>query len=403
MRETKLTLKNVVLGLQHLVAMSGATILVPLVTGLNASVALFTAGVGTLIFHLFTKGKVPVFLGSSFAFIGVISSIGQRYGMEYATGGIVVAGLVYLLFALIVKLIGPERVKRLFPPVVTGSMIMVIGLTLAPVVINSNILEAAAGTVGQRWLVAFCVAATMVIVSIFVKGFFQLTPILFGFLVGYIVSLALGLVDTAAIAGAAWFQIPPFILPKFNLEAIISISSVTIVTFMEHIGDITTNGAVTGNDFFKDPGLPRTLIGDGLATTFAGLVGGPANTTYSENTGVLAMTGNFNPFTLELAAVFAIILAFFGKLGVILQTIPAPVIGGASIILFGMISSIGLRTVKDGNVDLNRSRNLIIISIMLVLGISGVTLPITGTIGLSGLSLSALTGIILNLVLPDSN
>jgi uracil permease len=271
------------------------------------------------------------------------------------------------------------------------------------VVINANILEATAGTVGQRWLVAFAVAATMVIVSIFVKGFFQLTPILFGFLVGYIVSLALGLVDTAAIAGASWFQIPPFILPKFNLEAIISISSVTIVTFMEHIGDITTNGAVTGNDFFKDPGLPRTLIGDGLATTFAGLVGGPANTTYSENTGVLAMTGNFNPFTLELAAIFAIILAFFGKLGVILQTIPAPVIGGASIILFGMIASIGLRTVKDGNVDLNRSRNLIIISIMLVLGISGVTLPITGNIGLSGLSLSALTGIILNLVLPNSD
>ncbi|NLN06672.1 MAG: uracil-xanthine permease [Firmicutes bacterium] len=403
MRETKFTVKNIVLGLQHLVAMSGATILVPLVTGLSASVALFTAGVGTLIFHLFTKGKVPVFLGSSFAFIGVISSIGQRYGLEYATGGIVAAGLVYLLFALVVKLIGPERVKKLFPPVVTGSMIMVIGLTLAPVVINANILEATAGTVGQRWLVAFAVAATMVIVSIFVKGFFQLTPILFGFLVGYIVSLALGLVDTAAIAGASWFQIPPFILPKFNLEAIISISSVTIVTFMEHIGDITTNGAVTGNDFFKDPGLPRTLIGDGLATTFAGLVGGPANTTYSENTGVLAMTGNFNPFTLELAAIFAIILAFFGKLGVILQTIPAPVIGGASIILFGMIASIGLRTVKDGNVDLNRSRNLIIISIMLVLGISGVTLPITGNIGLSGLSLSALTGIILNLVLPNSD
>ncbi|HHX74917.1 MAG TPA: uracil-xanthine permease [Firmicutes bacterium] len=403
MRETRITLKNVVLGLQHLVAMSGATILVPLITGLSASVALFTAGVGTLIFHLVTKGKVPVFLGSSFAFIGVITIVGAQYGLEYATGGIVAAGLVYLLFALIVKLIGTERVKKLFPPVVTGSMIMVIGLTLAPVVINSNILEAPGGTAGQRWLVAFSVAATMVIVSIFVKGFFKLTPILFGFIVGYLVSLPLGLVDTAAIAGAAWFKIPQFMLPKFNLEAIIVISSVTIVTFMEHIGDITTNGAVTKNDFFKDPGLAKTLIGDGLATSFAGLVGGPANTTYSENTGVLAMTGNFNPFTLEVAAVFAIILAFFGKLGVALQTIPAPVIGGASIILFGMIATIGLRTIKDGDVDLNQNRNLIIISIMLVLGISGVTLPITGNIGLSGLSLSALTGIILNLVLPNSD
>lgn len=403
MRETTLSLKNVVLGLQHLVAMSGATIIVPLITGLSASVALFTAGIGTLIFHLITKGKVPVFLGSSFAFIGVITIIGERYGLEYATGGIAVAGLIYLLFALIVKLLGASRVKKLFPPVVTGSMIMVIGLTLAPVVINANIVGAATGTIGQRWLVAFSVAITMVIVSIFTKGFFKLTPILFGFIVGYIVSFAVGIVDTAVIAQANWFQVPAFIFPKFNLESIIVISSVTIVTFMEHIGDITTNGAVTKNDFFKDPGLTKTLIGDGLATTFAGFVGGPANTTYSENTGVLAMTQNFNPFTLELAAVFAILLAFVGKLGVALQTIPAPVIGGASIILFGMIASIGLRTIKDGDVDLDQNRNLIIISIMLVLGISGVNLPIANNIALNGLSLSALAGVILNQVLPEKS
>ncbi|NLM51486.1 MAG: purine/pyrimidine permease [Firmicutes bacterium] len=401
MRDTKLSWKNVVLGLQHLVAMSGATIIVPLITGLNVSVALFTAGIGTLIFHFFTKGKVPVFLGSSFAFIGVISMIGAEYGLEYAVGGITVAGLIYVLFAIIVKLVGLERINKLFPPVVTGSMIIVIGLTLAPSVINANIVEAATGTLGQRWLVAMVVALTMVIVSIFVKGFFKLTPILFGFVAGYIVAASLGMLDTAAIAEANWFQVPPFMLPKFSWDAVITVASVTIVTIMEHIGDVTTISAVTRANFLKNPGLHMTLIGDGLATTVAGLLGGPANTTYSENTGVLAMTGNYNPFTLELAAIFAIILAFIGKLGVALQSIPAPVIGGASIILFGMIASIGLRTIKDADVDLNRNRNLLIISIMLVLGISGVSIPIAGNIALTGLSLSALVGIILNQVLPE--
>ena len=401
MSNNEFTVRNLTLGLQHLIAMCGATILVPLITGLSVPVALFAAGVGTLIFHFVTGGKVPVFLGSSFAFIGVVLTIGGKYGLEYATGGIAVAGLVYLVFALLVKIIGLERIRQLFPPVVTGSMIMVIGLTLAPVVVNANIIGAD-GLMAHKWIIALGVAATMVIVSVFTKGFFKMTPILFGFLVGYGLALFFDMVDTSIVTNANWIESPAFMLPAFNLESILLICSVTIVTFMEHIGDITVSSAVVGKDFLKEPGLHKTLVGDGLATAFAGLIGGPANTTYSENTGVLSLTKNYNPFTLRVAAIFAIILSFVGKLGTLLQTIPAPVIGGASIILFGLITAIGLRTIKDGEVDMTQNRNLIIISIMLVLGISGVELPLTSTIALSGLSLSAIAGILLNQLLPSN-
>lgn len=391
---------NFILALQHLLACFGATVLVPLLTGLDPSVALFGAGVGTLIFHGCTKGKVPVFLGSSFAFIAVIQIVAEEYGLQYATGSIVFAGLLYLILALLVKLYGIERIKTFFPPTVTGSMIAVIGLTLAPSVIQGNIINATVGTLGQRLLIAFSVVLVMIIITIFIKGFFKLVPILFGIIVGYIVSLLLGVVDFTPIIQAKWFAVPNFILPKFNLEAILIIAPVAIVTFIEHFGDIVAISETTDNDFIKNPGIYRTLLGDGLATVFAGLIGAPANTTYSENTAVLAITKVYKPKILRLTAILAIIVAFIGKLGVILLTLPSPVIGGISIILFGMIASIGLRTFVDNRVDFSKNKNLLIVSLMLVLGLSGIEIPVWGQASLSGLSLSALVGIVLNKVLP---
>ena len=396
----KLSLQTIVLGLQHVFAMFGACVLVPMLTGLNPSVALLGAGVGTLIFHLVTKKKVPVFLGSSFAFIASIQFIGNKYGLPYALGGIVAAGFMYLVYAVIVKYIGSEKIKELFPPVVTGTMIIIIGLTLAPSVLDGNITSATVGTLGLRWLVALAVVATVVVVSIFAKGFFKLIPILFGIAVGYAASFVLGMVDVTPLATSAWLQIPHFTLPAFNLESILLIAPLSFVTFMEHIGDITTNGSVVGQDFFKSPGLHRTLMGDGLATMFAGFIGAPANTTYSENTGVLAITKVYDPFIIRVAAVIAIAFSFIGKLGAILQTIPSPVIGGVSIVLFGMITSVGIRTLVEAKVDFSDSKNSLICAIMLVLGVSGVVLPL-GTISFSGLSLAALIGALLNKVLPQ--
>ncbi|HHZ14363.1 MAG TPA: purine/pyrimidine permease [Clostridiales bacterium] len=400
--------KTIILGIQHVFAMFGATVLVPALTGLDPSVALFTAGVGTLIFHLLTKGKVPVFLGSSFAFITAISAVVADQGIAYAGGGIIVAGLLYLVLAGLVLIFGVDRIRSFFPPLVTGPMIMVIGLTLSPSIIINNIVGVegsevlAMGTLGQRWIIVLAVVVTMVVVSIFVKGFFRLVPILLGILVGYIVSILFGFVDFTPIRDASIFALPPFTLPKFDIKAISLIAPIAIVTFMEHIGDITTNGAVVGKDFFKDPGLHRTLIGDGVATMFAGLLGGPSNTTYSENTGVLAVTKVYDPFILRIAAVFAIALGLVGKIGALLKTIPAPVMGGVSILLFGMIASIGLRTLSEAKIDFSKSRNLIVVSLMLVMGLSGVEFTIVQGVTLSGMSLAAIIGVVLNKILPEN-
>ena len=279
-------------------------------------------------------------------------------------------------------------------------MIIVIGLTLSPGVIAGNIVNYGAGAMWQKWVVVLIVLATMTAVSIFVKGFFKLTPILIGIVAGCIASAFFGFMDFTVVAQAPIFALPNFIFPKFSLSAVSLIAPVAIVTFMEHIGDITTNGAVVGKDFLRDPGLHRTLIGDGLATMFAGALGGPANTTYSENTGVLAVTKVYEPFILAIAAIFAIGLSLIGKLGAILQVIPPPVMGGVSILLFGMIASVGLRTLIDAKVDLTKSRNLIIVSIMLVMGLSGVEFAIAPGVVLSGMSLTALIGVILNKILP---
>lgn len=404
--------KMLILGLQHMFAMFGATIVVPAITGLDPAVALFAAGGGTILFHFITKRKVPVFLGSSFAFMTAITFIVQNEGKEYATGAIMVAGACYLLFALIAKLIGPNRVKKLFPAIVTGPVIIVIGLTLAPTVIFNDITaDFVGGVLWTKWVVAASVVLTVVIVSIFIKGFFKLLPILCGLVVGYFVAFVLHetvatpegvapLMNFAAFDSASVFQLPNFHLPKFSLSSILIIAPISIATFMEHLGDITTNGAVVGKNFFDDPGLHRTLIGDGVATIFAGFIGGPANTTYGENTGVLAVTKNYNPQIIRIAAIYAMFLSMIGYFGAFLQTIPAPVIGGMSIVLFGMISSIGIRTMAEAKVDFTSSRNLLILSITLVVGI-GVTIPVSENFVISGVALAALVGIILNAVLPE--
>jgi uracil permease len=424
--------QSYILGLQHLFAMFGATILVPLLTGLNASVALFSAGIGTLIFHLVTKGKVPVFLGSSFAFIAGIAAVVSKYGIAEAGGGIIAAGAVYLIIALLVYFLGVEKIRTFVPPVVTGPIIIVIGLMLCPVAVRNitmapgeSGLEVLSGTpLLVNWLIALFVIVVIVTVMIFVKGFFKLVPILFGILSGYILCLiidAIGidgvptLINTQVVVSADWFNFKSifagtfFTLPKFNWTAIGLIAPIAIVTFMEHIGDITTSGAVVGKDFFKDPGLHRTLIGDGLATIFAGLVGGPANTTYSENTGVLAVTKVYDPRILRIAAIFAIILSLVGKFGAVLQTIPLAVMGGVSMTLFGMISSIGMRTITEAKLDFTYSRNLVIVALILTIGIgvsvwngaAGGGIQIGDTVNLSGLFVAALVGIIANKVLPE--
>ncbi len=400
------------LGLQHMFAMFGATIVVPAITGLDPAVGLFAAGGGTLIFHFLTKRKVPVFLGSSFAFMSAIAFVVKTEGKEYATGAVMAAGACYLLFALLVKLVGPDRIKKLFPAIVTGPVIVVIGLTLAPTVILGDIThDSVGGLLWTKWVVAASVVVTVVVVSIFIKGFFKLLPVLCGLAVGYIVAVILNaavpvpegtasLMNFSPFKTAQIIQLPKFHLPAFSLSSILLIAPISIATFMEHIGDITTNGAVVGKNFFEDPGLHRTLIGDGLATMFAGLIGGPANTTYGENTGVLAVTKNYNPQVLRIAACYAMGLSVIGYFGAFLQTIPGPIIGGMSIVLFGMIASIGIRTMAEAHVDFTSSRNLLILSITLVVGI-GVTIPVNESFTVSGVALSALCGIVLNAVLPE--
>ncbi|QIB26269.1 uracil-xanthine permease family protein [Caloranaerobacter azorensis] len=395
-----------ILGLQHVIAMFGATVLVPILTGLNPAVALFSAGVGTLIFHFVTKGKVPVFLGSSFAFIPVINAVANQYGdIRYAQGGIIVAGALYLILSMLIYIYGADKIKSFFPPIVTGPMIIVIGLILSPVAIQMA---------SKNWLVAFVVVFTVIGVSIFSKGFFKVIPILCGVVVGYIFSAIIGIVNFEPIANASLISVPQFTLPKFSIGAIAMIAPIVLAVFMEHIGDITTNGAVVGKNFFEDPGLHRTLLGDGLATMFAGFIGGPANTTYGENTSVLAVTRVYDPSILRLAAFIAVGLSFIGKLGAILQTIPEPVMGGVSLILFGMIASVGIRTITNAEVDFSSNRNLIISSLILVAGIgteflrsnpsfTGVIgIKITDNIQIVGLSLAALIGIIVNKILPET-
>ncbi|WP_313233976.1 uracil-xanthine permease family protein [Tissierella praeacuta] len=393
--------KKVILALQHLIAMFGATVLVPIITGLDPSIALFSAGIGTLIFHACTKGKVPVFLGSSFAFIPVILTVKELYNgdLSYAQGGMVVAGLIYILVSFLIKKIGVERIQRYLAPQVVGPMIIVIGMNMLPV---------AFGMAKENLFIAAITLGTALTINFKGKGFIKQLAILIAVIVGYTVSYKIGIVNTGAIHKASILAMPSFRLPKFDLGAIAIIAPVVLAVFMEHLGDITTNGQVVGKNFIEDPGLNRTLLGDGLATTVATLIGGPANTTYGENTGVLAITKNYDPSILRLAAVFAVGLAFIAKIGASLSTIPTSVMGGISLMLFSMISLIGVKTIRNQEVKFNW-KNIIVMGTILTLGLGGeylskklgitIGIPINENVKIAGLSFAALIGIIINAVL----
>lgn len=399
-RTLKEKVMRCILALQHLVAMFGATVLVPFLTGLDPSVALFTAGCGTLIFHLCTKGKVPVFLGSSFAFIPVIIAVRDAYGdLSYAQGGMFVAGLIYIIVSLIIKKVGVGKIKAILPAQVVGPMIMVIGLNLIPTAIDMA---------SNNWTLAIITLGVTLIIKFFGRGFTKQIAILCGVAVGYIVALIMGEVQTAEIASAAVLSVPSFTLPKFDIGAIMIIAPVVLAVFMEHIGDITTNGQVVGKNFIEDPGLNRTLLGDGLATIAASFFGGPANTTYGENTGVLAVTKNYDPSILRITAVFAIGLAFIAKFGAAIRTVPQAVMGGISLMLFTMIAIVGPKTIKSEKVKFSWN-NIIVMVVILFLGLGAsyvetkyniiLRIKITEQVAITGLSFAALVGVILNLVL----
>lgn len=419
--------KMLLLGLQHMFAMFGATILVPILVnsyfegeGLSVQVTLICAGLGTLFFHLCTELKVPAFLGSSFAFLGGFSTIAQLdtgifadmtmgEKLPYACGGIVVAGALYLILALVIKVVGVKKVMRFLPPVVTGPIIICIGLSLAPSAVNNA---------STNWILALIALAVIIIFNIWGKGMFRIIPILLGVVISYAAALIMqaagltnpdgsAILNFTEVASASWVGLPPFQLCKFNLTAILVMAPIALATMMEHIGDMSAISATVGENFIEDPGLHRTLIGDGLATAFAGMVGGPANTTYGENTGVLELSRVHDPRVIRIAAVFAVILSFIPKMAEIIGSMPSAIIGGVSFMLYGMISAIGVRNVVENHVDFTKSRNLIIAAVILVSGLGfskGLTFTIAGTsITLTGLAIAALAGIILNAILPGKD
>lgn len=426
--------KMLILGLQHMFAMFGATILVPILVnsyfvdacgegptrGLTVAVTLFCAGFGTLLFHVCSKMKVPAFLGSSFAFLGGFSTVahldtGIYAGMSvndkaaYACGGVVVAGLLYLVLSLIIRMVGVKRVMRYLPPVVTGPVIICIGLSLA---------SSAIGNASTNWFLAFVALAVIIVFNIWGKGMFKIIPILMGIVISYAVAVimnAVGLtnpdgsaiLDFTSVASAGLVGIPPIQICKFDVTAILVMAPIAIATMMEHVGDMSAISATVGENYLADPGLHRTLLGDGLATALAGFLGGPANTTYGENTGVLELSHVYDPLVIRIAACFAIIISFIPKVSAIISTMPSAIIGGVSFMLYGMISAIGVRNVVENKVDLTKSRNLIIAGVIFVCGLGfsgGLTFTIAGTsITLTALAIAAIAGILLNIILPGND
>lgn len=405
--------KMMVLGLQHVFAMFGATVLVPLLTGLSVSVTLCTAGLGTILFFFLTKRKVPIFLGSSFAFLGAFAAIsgGDPAKLPLATGGVLCAGLLYVVIAALFQIFGAKKIMKLFPPVVTGPIIVLIGLILAPV---------AVGSAGSNWVLAIIAVLIIVCVNLFGKGLFKILPILSGILgayvIGVIVQLASGgalfglpWIDFTPLQGAAIVAVPPFMLPQFELSAIVTFVVVAIAAIIEHIGDIAAIGATCGKNFIADPGLTRTLLGDGLATSMAGAIGGPANTTYSENTGVVALTKVYDPKVMFIAACMSILLAFINIFDAFINTIPWSIIGGVSLVLYGMISATGIRTIVENKVDFKNFRNIIVMALILVCGLGfnavPIAIPFGGevTLQFGGLATAALVGIIANAILPGKD
>ena len=426
--------KMLILGLQHMFAMFGATILVPILVnsyfadacgegpsrGLTVSVTLFCAGFGTLLFHLCAKFKVPAFLGSSFAFLsgfaavanlntGKYASMSVNDKAAYACGGIVVAGLLYLIFALIIRMVGVKRVMRYLPPVVTGPVIICIGLSLAGSAINNA---------STNWFLALVALAVIIIFNIWGKGMLKIIPILMGVVIAYAVAVVLNalgiknpdgsvIINFAPVAQAGIVGLPPLQLCKFDLTSIMIMAPIAIATMMEHVGDMSAISATVGENFLSDPGLHRTLLGDGLATAMAGFIGGPANTTYGENTGVLELSRVHDPRVIRIAAVFAIIVSFIPKVSALISTMPSSIIGGVSFMLYGMISAIGVRNVVENKVDLTKSRNLIIAGVIFVCGLgfsNGLSFTIGGTtVTLTALAIAAIAGILLNMILPGND
>jgi uracil permease len=393
--------KTVVIGAQMLFVAFGALVLVPLLTGLDPNVALFTAGAGTLIFQLVTGRMVPIFLASSFAFIAPIIYGVQTWGIPGTLCGLAAAGVLYMLLSLGIKLFGSGFLHRLLPPVVVGPVIMVIGLILAPVAVFMAMGKTGDGSAvlvpqNTAMIVSMVTLLATILVSLLAKGLLRLIPILIGIGVGYAVSIPFGLIDLTPVIKAPWVAVPKFVFPQWNWQAVVFIVPVAIAPAIEHFGDILAIGSVTGKDYVDKPGIHRTMLGDGLATSMAAFLGGPPNTTYSEVTGAVTLTKVFNPVVMTWAAVFAVLLAFIGKLGALLQTIPVPVMGGIMLLLFGAITVVGLNTLVKSREDLTEARNLCIVAIILVFGIGGMQVFTLGGIGLAGI-----VGVVLNLVLPN--
>ena len=408
--------RMLLLGLQHLFAMFGATVLVPILVSsyglpLSIQTTLLFAGLGTLLFHLCTKFKVPAFLGSSFAFLGGFEAVSQlnvgkfadmtgEEKLPYALGGIVVAGLLYLVLALLFKLVGAKKVMRFFPPIVTGPIIILIGLNLSGTAINNA---------STNWWLALVAIVVIIVANIWGKGMIKIIPILLGVVVSYIVALIFGHVDFTAMHEAKLVGLQHFVIAKFDITSILVMAPIAIAAMMEHIGDVSAISSTTGKNFIEDPGLHRTLLGDGLATAVAGMFGGPANTTYGENTGVLALSKVYDPRVIRLAALYAIILSFSPKFDALVNSIPAAIVGGVSFVLYGMISAVGVRNVVENRVDLTKSRNLIIAAVIFVSGlgfnsVGGITFTVgSADITLTGLAIAALAGVVLNAILPGND
>lgn len=386
--------RKTIVGIQFLFVAFGSTVLVPLLVGLDPATALFTAGIGTFLFHLVTKGQVPIFLGSSFAFIAPIISASQQWGMPGTIAGIAGVALVYFLMSALIKWQGRKLLDTLFPPVVIGPVIILIGLSLSPAAVNMA---------KENWLLAFISLISAILVLVFGRGLVKLVPVVIGIVVGYVVALCLGLVDLSVVATAPWFALPPMIahfqLPQFAWEPFVFMIPVAIAPVIEHIGDVYVVGAVAEKDFVKDPGLHRTMLGDGLACLFASFVGGPPVTTYSEVTGAMQITRVTHPQVIRIAAGTAIVFSVIGKLSALLQSIPSAVLGGIMLLLFGSIASVGVQNLINHKVDLNQTRNIIIVSVTLTMGIGGAVLTF-GTFSISGIGLSAVIGVLLNLLLP---
>ncbi|SLM29344.1 putative uracil permease [Desulfamplus magnetovallimortis] len=397
--------KDALLGAQMLFVAFGALVLVPLLTGLDPNVALFTAGAGTLIFQVVTRGRIPIFLASSFAFLPPIMYGVKTWGIPGTMCGLCAAGFVYVVLSFLIRWQGSEIIKKILPPVVTGPVIMVIGLILAPVAVNMAMGKTGDGSFelfprNTAMVISLISLATTILVSIMGKGILRLIPILCGIIVGYILSLVFGIVDFSPVTNAAWFAVPSFVLPEWNFQAIFYIVPIAIAPAIEHFGDVLAIGGVTGKDYLKDPGVENTMLGDGLATSFASFLGGPPNTTYSEVTGAVALTRVFNPAIMTWAAITAILLAFVGKVGAILQTIPAPVMGGIMLLLFGAIMVIGMNTLVQSGEDLTSPRNLSIVALILVFGIGGMSFS-AGDFTLQGIGLAGILGVAMNLLLPS--